>query len=316
MKKIIGYLFVVAVPALFMSGCTRQFATPAFPSAPTPTLTQTATKTQTSTATLTFTAPLSATPTPTKTSTANPTDTDTLTSTETVTATPTETLTATPTSTTQTNPPVVDLGSAANYVILAYTGISNSGPSTTCGGYGLYPNGLTSVTGSPAIVENCGGAIDVGDGTASTAKLDLGTAYTDAMGRPAGATLAPGGDLGGQTLYPGVYTISSDLLLSSGNLTLDALSDPNGVFIFQVKTGGNLIVDPGRQVILSGGAQAGNIFWAVSGYCSLDTTVSFVGNIMAYTSVTFNTGAVLLGRALASNGDVTLLSNTITKPTP
>jgi hypothetical protein len=209
---------------------------------------------------------------------------------------------------------MVNLGSAANYVILSYTGISNSGPSTTCGGYGVYPDGWTSVTGSPAIVENCGGAIDVGDGTANTAKQDLGTAYTDAMGRPTGATLAPGGDLGGQTLYPGVYTISSDLNLSSADLTLDALGDATAVFIFQVKTGGNLIVGPGRQVILAGNAQAANVFWAVSGYCSLDTTVSFVGNIMAYTSVTFNTGAVLLGRALASNGNVTLLTNTITHP--
>src|SRR5665213_3334218 len=72
----------------------------------------------------------------------------------------------------------VVLGSAANYVILAYTGISNSGPSTTCGGYGLYPGGSSNMTGSPAIVENCGGAIDVGDAAANTAKTDLSTAYT------------------------------------------------------------------------------------------------------------------------------------------
>jgi len=201
-------------------------------------------------------------------------------------------------------------------VILSYTGISNSGPSTTCGGYGVYPDGWTSITGSPAIVESCGGAINVGDGTADTAKLDLGTAYTDAMGRPTGVTLAPGGDLGGLTLYPSVYTINSDLNISSADLTLDALGDPTAVFIFQVKTGGNLIVGPGRQIILAGGAQAGNIFWAVSGYCSLDTSVSFAGNILAYTSVTLNTGAVLLGRALASNGNVTLLTNRVTKPTP
>ena len=208
----------------------------------------------------------------------------------------------------------VNLGSAANYVILSYTGISNSGPSTTCGGYGVYPDGLTSITGSPAIVENCGGAIDVGDGTANTAKLDLGTAYTDAMGRPVGATLPPGADIGGQTLYPGVYLESGNINISSADLTLDAQGNPNAVFIFQVKTGGDLIVGPNRQVILIGNAQASNVFWAVSGYCSLDTTVSMVGNIMAYTSVTLNTGAVLSGRALASNGDVTLLSNTITHP--
>jgi hypothetical protein len=207
----------------------------------------------------------------------------------------------------------VDLGSAANYVILSYTGISNSGPSTTCGGYGVYPYGLTSVTGT-VIDEECGGAIDVGDATANTAKLDLGTAYTDAMGRPSGATLAPGSDIGGETLYPGCYVINSDLNISSADLTLDAQGNANAVFIFQVKTGGNLIVGPGRQVILSGKAEAANVFWAVSGYCSLDTTVQFVGNILAYTSVTLNTGATLVGRALASNGDVTLLTNTITHP--
>jgi type VI secretion system secreted protein VgrG len=35
---------------------------------------------------------------------------------------------------------------------------------------------------------------------------------------------------------------------------------------------------------------------------------------MAYTSVTLNTGAVLQGRALAENGNVTLLTNNITVP--
>jgi hypothetical protein len=163
-------------------------------------------------------------------------------------------------------------------------------------------------------VEECGGAIDVGDGTADTAKQDLGTAYTTAMGLPSGATLSPGADIGGETLYPGCYVINSDLNISSADLTLDGQGNINAVFIFQVKGSNNLIVGPGRKVILSGNAQASNVFWAVSGYCSLDTTVQFVGNIMAYTSVTLNTGATLLGRALASNGDVTLLTNTITHP--
>ena len=35
---------------------------------------------------------------------------------------------------------------------------------------------------------------------------------------------------------------------------------------------------------------------------------------MAYTSITFGTGATLNGRALAENGNVTLLTNTITHP--
>jgi len=225
-------------------------------------------------------------------------------------ATSTKTATPMATATPQANPAMVNLGSAANYVALAYSSITNSGTSTLCGSLGLFPG--SSVSGG--IVVNCGGVRDVADTAANTAKLDLSTAYTDAMGRPTGATLAPGADIGGLTLYQGVYLESGVLNIASKDLTLDALGNPNAVFIFQVKTGGNLVVGPGRKVILQGGAQAKNVFWAVSGYCSLNTTVSMVGNIMAYTSVTLNTGATLLGRALASNGDVTLLTNTITRP--
>ena len=313
---------MVLLAVALMVGCNRQIEVPSQPPAAwtaTPVMfTATATPPQTSTpsamATRTGTWTPTATPSPTATNPAGFTDTSTATFTPTSTNLGVFTDTPTPTMTPLAVQGTVVLGSAANYVILSYTGISNNGPSTTCGGYGVYPDGWTSVTGSPALVENCGGAIDVGDATASTAKLDLGTAYTDAMGRPSGATLAPGGDIGGETLYPGCYVINSDLNIASADLTLDAQGNPNAVFIFQVKTGGNLIVGPGRQVILSGNAQAANIFWAVSGYCSLDTSVQFVGNIMAYSSVTFNTGATLLGRALASNGNVTLLTNTITHP--
>lgn len=215
------------------------------------------------------------------------------------------------TATPQAGQAMVILNSASNYVVLAYSGITNSGHSVLCGSLGLYPN--SSVGGG--IVIYCSGVRNIANAAANTAKLDLSNAYTDAMGRPAGATLPPGADIGGQTLYPGCYTESGTLNISKADLTLDALGDANAVFIFQVKTAaGNLVVGPGRKVILTNGAQAANVFWAVSGYCSLDTTVSMVGTIMAYTSVTLNTGAVLKGRALAENGNVTLLSNTITKP--
>ncbi len=207
---------------------------------------------------------------------------------------------------------MVVLNSAANYVILSATGITNSGPSTTCGGYGVYPDGLTSVTGSPAIVESCGGDIDVADGAADTAEGDLGTAYTDAMGRTGGAILPPGADIGGQTLYPGLYTETGNLNIASADLHLNGNGNPNAVFIFQVS--GNLVVGPGRQVILANSASAANVFWAVAGYGALNTTVAFKGNIMAHTAVTLNTGATLTGRALAETANVTLLTNTITHP--
>jgi hypothetical protein len=140
----------------------------------------------------------------------------------------------------------------------------------------------------------------------------LDTAYTDASTRSGGATLPPNADLGGLTLYPGIYSESGDLFIQSNNVTLDAQNNPNAVFIFQVA--GYMEVFTNRQVILANGAQAVNIFWAVAGYCAVDSYASMEGIIMSYTSVTFGTGAVLTGRALAENGDVTLLTNTLTHP--
>jgi hypothetical protein len=122
------------------------------------------------------------------------------------------------------------------------------------------------------------------------------------------------GNIGGLTLAPGLYKSTSSLAISSGDLTLDAQGDANAVFIFQIAS--TLTTTPGRQVILSGGAQAKNIFWQVGSSATLGTTTIFKGTIMADQSITLNTGATLDGRALARIGAVTLDSNTVTKPAP
>ena len=96
------------------------------------------------------------------------------------------------------------------------------------------------------------------------------------------------------------------------DLTLDAQGNPNAVWIFQMPSS-TLTVGNGRQVILAGGAQAGNIFWQVGSSATLGTTSVFKGNIMAYASITVNTGATLDGRALAQTGAVTLDGNTLTE---
>jgi hypothetical protein len=54
------------------------------------------------------------------------------------------------------------------------------------------------------------------------------------------------------------------------------------------------------------------VWWRVVSSATLDTTTSFIGNILALTSITLNTGATLDGRALAQTGAVTLDTNTIT----
>jgi len=297
MKKNIGYLILlVLLPNAFLAGCSRNLGV-------SPTWLNPGNPTTTATGTFQPTATQTATPTETGTPMATATETVT----PTITATPTVTGTPTMTATAQAVLATVNLGSAANYAVLAYTAVTNSGASTLYGGLGLYPD--SSVDGGIVIMS---GPDDVADAAAGTAQTDLNAAYTDAAGRSGGALLTAGGDEGGLTLYPGLYTDGGDLLLSSADLTLDAQGDPNAVFIFQVA--GNINTGVGRQIILAGQASAANVFWQVAGYCALNTSVAFVGNIMTYTSVTFGTGATLLGRALAETGNVTLLGNTITLP--
>jgi hypothetical protein len=109
-----------------------------------------------------------------------------------------------------------------------------------------------------------------------------------------------------------LYKSTSSLAISSGDLTLDARGNANAVFIFQIAS--TLTTTSGRQVILSGGAQAKNIFWQVGSSATLGTTTNFKGTIMADQSITLNTGATLDGRALARIGAVTMDSNAVVRP--
>ena len=86
----------------------------------------------------------------------------------------------------------------------------------------------------------------------------------------------------------------------------------NAVFIFQVAS--TLTTLGSTQVILSGGAQAKNVFWQVGSSATLGTNSIFEGNILTLQSITLDTGAALTGRALARNGAVTMDDNLITIP--
>jgi hypothetical protein len=203
----------------------------------------------------------------------------------------------------------VALGAATTFAVLAGATVTSTGGTTVDGDLGVSPG--TAVTGFPPGTVN--GTVHAADPAAAQAQLDLTTAFNDAAGRTVGA-ITVAGNLGGQTLTPGLYTSTSSLEISSGDLTLDAQGDANAVFIFQMAS--TLTTTAGRQVILSGGAKAANVFWQVGSSATLGTTSVFKGTIMASQSISLTTGATLEGRALASVGAVTMDSNTITTPTP
>ena len=199
----------------------------------------------------------------------------------------------------------VPLGSTAAFGVLAATTVTTIPTTTVNGDLGVSPG--NTVTGSPIV----NGTLHQGDPTAAQAQLDLTTAYNDAAARTAGAVSVTG-NLGGQTLAPGLYKSTSSLAISSGDLTLDAQGNANAVFIFQIAS--TLTTTVGRKVILSGGAQAANVFWQVGSSATIGGGSLFKGTILAAQSVTMDTGATLQGRALARNGAVALDANTITIP--
>ena len=204
----------------------------------------------------------------------------------------------------------VNLRSAATFAVLAGSTVTSTGATQVTGDLGVSPG--SAVTGFPpgTVVS---GAIHVADLAAGQAMAALTTAYNDAAGRSV-APVTVAGNIGGQTLAPGLYKSTSSLAVSSGELTLDGQGNANAVWIFQIAS--TLTTTSGRQVILIGGAQASNIFWQVGTSATLGSSSVFKGTIMADQSITMNTGATLEGRALARIGGGTLQGNAITLPIP
>ena len=218
----------------------------------------------------------------------------------------------------------VDLGTAGNYVVLAKTGVSTTGNTSVGGNVGLSPAARTYLTGFSEILDSTGqfarspkvtGKMYAANMAVPTPTLlttaigDMGTAFTDAAGRSLpDFTELGSGNLNGLTLVPGLYKWGTGVTIPAAVTIKGAAND---IWIFQIAQ--TLTVGNGAIVTLSGGAQAKNIFWQVSGGVTLGTTSKFKGVILCKTLIAMKTGAVLTGRALAQTA-VTLEANAITDP--
>jgi hypothetical protein len=188
-------------------------------------------------------------------------------------------------------------------------------------------NGLIDTAPPPPTV-NC-----PNEGTAHTmaiateAALEARIAYNTLQALPSGGVLAA--ELGGTTIYPGVYTNASSVAITIGDLTLDGQGDPNATWVFQI--GSSLTVgDPvgphTRSVILINGAKAGNVYWAVGGLPGAIINYggggTMVGTIISQPGITVSspgqstssTVTTINGRVLALGAATTIVNTVINVP--
>ncbi len=164
------------------------------------------------------------------------------------------------------------------------------------------------------------------EGTAATmaiateALLEATTAYNTLQGLPSTGVLA--GGLAGTTIYPGVYTNSSTVGITGGDLTLDAQGDPTATWVFQI--GSSLTVGEAGQpssIILANGAKASNIYWAVGSGATINGAGggTFEGTVIAQAGISVSTAGVAAittvnGRLLALTASTTLVNTIVNVP--
>jgi hypothetical protein len=216
--------------------------------------------------------------------------------------------------------PVVNLGTAGNYVVLSKSGISTVPPSAITGNLGVSPAAASYITGFSLVADPTNvfststqvvGKIYAANYAAptpsnlTTAIGDMQLAYTSAAARAANVIELGAGNIGGMTITPGVYKWSSGVMIPA-NVTLSGNS--KAVWIFEIAQ--DLSISNSVQVTLAGGGLPKNVFWQVAGAVNLGTAAHLEGVVLSKTSINMNGGASLNGRLLAQTA-VTLNANAI-----
>jgi hypothetical protein len=220
-----------------------------------------------------------------------------------------------------------DNSASGSFVLLAKTGITNvTGSAVTGGSVGLSPAAASDITGFALIADSTNVyatsssvvspakvyASDYATPTPvnlTTAVVSMQTAYTDAASRTGADYLNfESGNIGGQTLTPGLYTWGTGVTIPA-NVTISG--GANDVWIFQISN--DLVVSAAMSVILAGGAQAKNIYWQVAGAVTIEAGAHFEGIILCQTAITLQTLASMHGRAFAQSL-IALDNNAITAP--
>jgi hypothetical protein len=201
-----------------------------------------------------------------------------------------------------------------SFAVLGAAAVTNTGNTQLLGNLGVSNKAsISGITGFFGTLANDGpgtasGSVQQGDAFALAADIQLAIAKASLALMGPGTSL--GANLGSMTLSPGVYTVDAAASNLNGVLTLDGGGNANAYWVFQLAS--TLITSVGSSVsVINAGSGAG-VFWNVGSSATLDSGSTFVGNILASASITFNDHVTLsCGRALAHTGAVTLINDTI-----
>jgi hypothetical protein len=221
-------------------------------------------------------------------------------------------------------PEPVDLGTAANFAVLASTGITIGAlPAAVTGNIGVSSSTSASLVGfalrsgpsgvfsTSSLVAGMAYADDNAIPTPYNlvmANNDSVAAYNDAAGRGNAVSLGAG-ELGGRTILPGLYNWGGAASITT-NVTLSG--GPNDVWIFQVN--GALTMAAAAKVLLTGGARAQNIFWQSLGAVGLGAGAHLEGIVLSQAAITTGAGSTVNGRLLARSTVTIAAASTVTNP--
>ena len=200
------------------------------------------------------------------------------------------------------------LGLLEDFALFTTTGaVSNAGTSTVNGHVGANV-GAISGFGLPSTLN---GNVHSGDPATAQASIDVQFLYDQLLlTTPALAHPATYGS--GETVFPGTYAVASAGSLA-GTITLNALGDPDAVFIF--KFGGAYTIGASSNVILSNGAQPCNVFWLSAGAISIGASTQMKGTFISSPgAITMATGGILDGRLLSTTGAIAISNALVLAP--
>ena len=187
------------------------------------------------------------------------------------------------------------LGTAAQFGVLGNSGVTGSAGAGTVvnGNVGSGPTSPTINNFPPSSVTAPFVLYTAANAVTAQANTDASNAYTSLAGQGVGTAL--GNNLSGLTLTPGLYSSGAADLGASTALTLnDPSSDKSGIFVFNVAS--TLTMNGSSTVI--GTADPCNVYWRVGSSATLNGT-SFMGTVIADTSITVSSASTVSGRLLA-----------------